>query len=443
MRDTAKAFGEGPAASIYAGFADLVSIGTCIAEWHAAVVAATSDADRFLRAAKEKASIWLKEYAGREHLLALGEIAANVSSVSTSDDGKAVLSKLAKQPLPLGIFASHPKERPIFDGDHRSVGKEKPKLAVAFVEFTIDGRPVADIQHMAPNVTHDLELHIRISRWPEKAERLVLTPLSVESATLYQLPTFKVSAPSGDPPFTFSVRERAVFSVPQSFFSRPLEFKYGAEFQPLSVEQPVEVVGQRTLRLESVDWQRNPQTGYANIDQRILRIRDELRRWPTVSQDERAICLKLLVNLAKHVGQAVQDNVFPGVWSEGQFQIEVRKALRNDPSIGSALQEHPRSAGGIGDLMFQGVPIELKVETNRTLALEDCKKFIKQTTSYAVGNGKRIGILCVLDTSPKVNPPFPMEEGIGILFREADGYVLPVVTILIQGNLTPPSHFSR
>lgn len=442
MRDAAKIFGDAPTASIYGGYAELVSIAALIAEWHAAVVSAASDADRFLRAAKERASIWLKEYGGREQLFPPNEIASSVATVETPPDGKTFLADLARQPLPLGIFASHPEERPTFQGVDCGTAESKPKLAVAFLEFNIDGRPVAEIDHMPPNVVHDLELHVRVSWWPEKAESLVLKPLSVESTNLYELPTFKVSAPAGDSPHTFTVRERAVLAVPQSFFSRPLEFKYCAEFQPLSVEQPVEVVGQRALKLESVDWRRDPQTGYANIDQRILNIRDVLRRMP-VSQEEIAICLKLLVCLGKQAGQALQDNAFPGVWPEKEFQAEIRKLLRNEPTIGSALQEHPRVAGGIGDLSYQGVPIELKAETGAPLTLEDCKKFTQQATSYAVGNGRRIGMLCVLDTSPKSRPPFPAENGIGVLLREDDGNALPVVTILIQGNLTPPSRFSR
>lgn len=443
LRLAAQAYGEAPAATIYAAFAELVSIGKLIAEWHAAVSTAASDADRFLRAAKEKASIWLKEYSGQECVTSLCPVASSVARVATSDDGKMLLGRLVNQTLPIGIFHGPPKKEPRFAQEEPRPIDEKPKLAVAFVEFTIDGRPVDDVHHMPPNVAHDLELNIRVSRWPAKAERLVLNPVSVESGNLYQLPTFKIASPTCDPPFTFTVRERAVLSVPQSFFSRPIEFKYSAEFHPLNVEQPVEVVGQRTLRLESVDWRRNPQTGYPTIDQRVLQIRDELRRMPTVSQDDIRVCLKLLVCLAKQVGQAVHDNAFPGVWSEKQFQTETRKVLRNEPTIGSALQEHPRSGGGISDLMFQGVPIELKAETDATLSLQDCKKFIDQTASYAVGNGRRIGILCVLDTSPKSSPPFPMEEGIGVFIREGEPYALPVVALLIQGNLTPPNEFSR
>jgi hypothetical protein len=58
-----------------------------------------------------------------------------------------------------------------------------------------------------------------------------------------------------------------------------------------------------------------------------------------------------------------------------------------------------------------------------------------------VGSDKRIGVLCVLDGSPKAEEPFPPEDGIGIL-KTADDAVA-VVTVLIQGNLTRPSDLTR
>ena len=126
---------------------------------------------------------------------------------------------------------------------------------------------------------------------------------------------------------------------------------------------------------------------------------------------------------------------------EAQFQREVRNILRQDPSIGSELEEHPKAAGGITDLSFHGIRIELKVEDRTTLSLEDCERYVGQTTSYVVGTGKRIGILCVLDVSPKADAPVPAGSGIGILGSSAPGVL--IVTVLVQGNLRRPSDFSR
>ena len=138
-----------------------------------------------------------------------------------------------------------------------------------------------------------------------------------------------------------------------------------------------------------------------------------------------------------------QDNEIAEVLSEKQFQALVRAELRRRPDIGSALSEHPRAAGGITDLSLQNVPLELKVEGAKRLTLEDCKAFVGQTTGYVHGNGKRVGVLCVLDCSPKAQVAAANEACIGILQDETSGASTPIITILIQANLAKPSSLSR
>jgi hypothetical protein len=85
----------------------------------------------------------------------------------------------------------------------------------------------------------------------------------------------------------------------------------------------------------------------------------------------------------------------------------------------------------------------LKVEGEKRLVLEDCKAFVGQATSYVHGNGKRVGVLCVLDCSPKVQAAAAAEACIGIQQDEASGASTPIITILLQANLAKPSSLSR
>jgi hypothetical protein len=129
--------------------------------------------------------------------------------------------------------------------------------------------------------------------------------------------------------------------------------------------------------------------------------------------------------------------------AESEFQKRARQFLRSQPRIGAELEEHAHVTGGITDLSFRGIRIEPKSESGKRLALGDCNQFVGQTTSYAVGTGKRLGVLCVLDCSKKGQPPFPVEDGIGVLAYEQGGSTVYVITILLQGNLARPSSFSR
>jgi len=92
-------------------------------------------------------------------------------------------------------------------------------------------------------------------------------------------------------------------------------------------------------------------------------------------------------------------------------------------------------------LSFERIRLELKSANGPPLRLADCQQFVGQTSTYAAGSDKRVAVLCVLDGSRKVGPPFPADEGTGILRTEDDA--ITVVTLLIQGNLARPSDLSR
>ncbi|MGZ5120878.1 MAG: hypothetical protein ACXWCK_32835, partial [Burkholderiales bacterium] len=136
------------------------------------------------------------------------------------------------------------------------------------------------------------------------------------------------------------------------------------------------------------------------------------------------------------------DAIFKGAWPEAKFQASIRDELRRQPHIASELEEHPDAGGGVTDLSFRGIRIELKAEA-RPVTMQDCEQFADQTISYVVSTGKRVGILCVLDSSPKQAPPYPAEQGIDILLRRPSNQTVCIVTVLMQGNLARPSDLSR
>ena len=60
---------------------------------------------------------------------------------------------------------------------------------------------------------------------------------------------------------------------------------------------------------------------------------------------------------------------------ETQFRNKATEMLRNRSDIGEHLQGHPEAAGGITDLTFRDIPIELKVENSKVLLPKDFSKF--------------------------------------------------------------------
>src|SRR6202020_71087 len=103
---------------------------------------------------------------------------------------------------------------------------------------------------------------------------------------------------------------------------------------------------------------------------KVLEIRNEVRRMPAVSDTEINYFLTLLTAVGRVAGESLQDNLFHAQYSEAKFQEEMKKLLRRDPQIGSNLEEHPRAAGGITDLSFNRIRLELKVDSENIVDVE-------------------------------------------------------------------------
>jgi hypothetical protein len=450
LRPIASQYGDAGSGATYSALADFTEIVGLLCEWRGAVWGAAQDAQRFLTAAQARAGAWMDEHGEDSALAGFKDVAVDVIALNSVAGVAAIAVKLGAIPLPLGIHTA-PTSRTLRERmgleEVEQQEREKPQaLAVAFLKFTIDGRPLEEVHSVAPGENHDIDIEVRVSRWPKDATHLVVEPVTIEPPGTYQLPAFTIEAPTHeDGPFEFRQQGRFVLTVPQHFAARPFEFKYVARFSPSASEQPVEMVGQRVLTLEGIDRAQHKLTGYPAIDQRLLEVRNWMRILPQMVQHQQELenALTLAVALGKYCDNVVRDNLYPQIVSEREFQARLKSFLRMDPVIGPELEEHASAAGGFTDLSFRGIRIELKVEAIRRLSIGDCRAFTGQTASYAVGSGKHIGILCVLDCSPKDQPPFPMEGGIGMFtVHEDTGSPVHVMTFLLQGNLAKPSSLS-
>lgn len=435
-------YGRASTAAVYAAFAELMRIAAMLVDWREFTLTAVADAQRFLVGARERHRLWCTEYANMTAVSGLLAASSPIAGVTSIDEVEQICETLARQPLPIGIFAD---EIPSYWRDRSKEEEREPpepsELAVAFIRFRADGASADEVQFLTPNVLHDLDVDIRVSRWPEGASVLRLYPVSIEPRSSYELSTFEFQRPPGDPPYHLSQKGRALLKFPQAVHASPYEFRYSAAFD-IEATQPVIVVGQRNLRIEGYDPALAPMTGYREIDEKLMRIRDQLRKSLVAPEDVKStlLVLQCLGNLA---GRALQDALFRGAMGEKDFQAQGRDELRRSPAIGEELEEHPASSGGITDLSFRRIRIELKYDDKTPLEMKDCVRFLGQTAMYATGSGKRVGVLCVLDNSAKPKGPFPAADGIELLNHPVQTGSVLVATVLIQGNLPLPSALSR
>ena len=329
MDEASAQYGLALSAAIYSAFADLLRIAALLADWRTSIVAAEPDTDRFLRAAVERARLWHQEYGDRAEMLALDQAAEQVRSDLALDGVENVCAALAAIPLPIGVYAGAMRRDPA--EERQAENARPPDLAVAFLSFKVDGSGAAEIQYLTPKEVHDLEIEVRVSRWPEGECVLRLAPVTIEAATSYDFPIFELSRPQGEPPYVLRQRGRAVINAENALRAQPFEFKYAAEFAPRQAEQPLAVVGHRTLRIESVDLQRSQLSGYHGVDHRLIETRNCLRLDPLVSREDLESTIIILTALANLAGQAVQDAIFQSCHSEAEFQVFVRADLRRRP----------------------------------------------------------------------------------------------------------------
>jgi hypothetical protein len=436
-------YGRAPAARHWRVFAGAVEIIRLLTEWRDTTLAAGVDADRFLRAAKARLSELRKPGTESTYEEAVIAALAALDGTPELDAARSIGAVIARISMPVSLYADPEPEIPSWARRAgRVLPEEMPELAVAFIEFMIDGKTAEKIQALTTQEAHDLDIAVRVSRWPETADALTLRPVSIEPIASFDLPVFRFPKPSGNPPFEFRQQGRMILHAPQSIGARPFEFIYTAEFEPATAERPVTIAGHRTLRLDGSGANDAPETGYPGIDKKLMAIRDQLRLEPNVSQDDLSNLLVVLKAMGNLMAQCLQDNLFPTAIGESEFQQRVKQFFRMWPEIGSELEEHPRAAGGVTDLSFRGIRIELKSNKIKRLNPDDCKKYAEQAATYAVGTNKRVAILAVLDCAPSNDVTFPADDGMVVHPVQTATSVIYIVSCLLQGVLPKPSSFS-
>ncbi len=434
----------------YTALAELLRVCAQLVEWRAAVLDACPEAERLVRAARERYKIWTAEFEGKEAAQALLAASKAVLEIASVKEVGRILDAVSMVPIPVGVFREEWRMRiPNRNGSEDSRAEacqtnEPPlELAVAFLKFSIDGEPAAGTHYLTPGETHDLAIEVRVSRWPDAAEVLELRPLSIDPPESHAFPVFRLGKPVGPAPFIITGIGRAMVKFAQGLNARPSEFRYAAHFEPSVSEQPVTVVGQRTLRIEAFDFKGLQWTGFPNLDAKLLSIREHLRLHTAVPAEDIVNALSVLRVIATFAGACARDNEINETWSESRFQNAIRGDLRRAREIGSELDEHSHVAGGVMDLAYRGICIELKASSDRPLKIEDCRRYAPQAAAYAIGLGKRLAVLCVLDSSPKVEGAFPVEDGIGLFPENTSALPVYVVAVLVQANLVKPSALSR
>lgn len=442
--------GTSRAAQAYSHFGRILVMLTHLIGWVSEVRNAEAYADRLLRAAQLQAREFLRDVpAASEPVRAAMQA---IAAIRDPDDVTAVRRMVARLTLPLPIIRQRGLRQPdlIETGEASELRNE---VIVASLEFRLDGEVVREETTLAPEVIHDLDLDVRFSRWPDDVSQIVFEPLHVEPAGYVDAPRFVIERPAGDASFRAQRQGRLHARAPHALFARPLELSYVAAVIGRDSESGLPpdgikliVHGQQHLRLECFDPRKNPFSGVEAVDARLRVIRAEARG-KGIPDEELSAFLILLGAMGNLAHQALADKLFPGTWSEAEFQLRVQEFLRIHPQIGSQLEVHPHTAGGITDLSFRRIRLELKVDDRAYIDVSTAlEKYGAQAARYVSASDRRCGVLAVLDTHPDQG----MSSAVGndldlkhVAPPTDSGTDLLLGIVIIRGNLGKPSDFSR
>ena len=374
---------------------------------------------------------------------------ALAKDISNPAQIRALLTSI---PLPTLYWS---KERPSsMSATVRGEASTIPDQMVRVIAF-LDRQPVASPQFLTQGTLYRLTFQLRGLGWPDEAIRLRLNLNTICPPEVYAVSDFALDKLSdtanGD--YNGQAIGHIIFNARQSNLLDDLIFTVHAAFETENGElAEVPVIGHNELRIKVVDspnWL--PSSGTGPMDQHMVGLLEELIKEHPSIQGELVELYPLLEALGRVCAAYAQEAAFKGRndVSEKEFQRTVLHDIRI--SLGASdVQEHPKQAGGIPDIRFRGVIVELKVEDENGDRRHLATKYARQATQYTGAEARQVSVLLILDLTEKANPPGDIRNDIFVAdvpTHGADDAMPPfpskAIIFVVNGNTRNPSSYSR
>jgi hypothetical protein len=318
----------------------------------------------------------------------------------------------------------------------------------------LDHIPVATPQLLRSDVLYPLAFKVRGLIWPSNAIRLRLDLLTTCPRSEFSLSDFFLYPPRTieNDEYEGELAGQIKFHAGQSSPLDDLVFAVRAAFETADgTFTEIPVIGHNELRLRVVNETVHPlMTGNRRLDRHIEELTTKLLSDCPKVRHELPDLLDMLQVLTRLLATYAQEAIYKGRSDvpESEFQTTVLRDLRN--MLGQDVQEHPNQAGGIADIRYRGVVIELKVETENGDRQHISNKYAGQSVQYAGVEAKQVSILLVLDLTAKDKPPGDIRNDIILFDVETHGgddknkkFPSKTFVFVVNGNMKSPSMYSR
>lgn len=351
-------------------------------------------------------------------------------------------------PLPVLYWCS--KEVSIRESKEHVV---EPKPLLRVIVF-LDKAPIASPTLLKSNILYPLVFQVRGLFWPDTAVRLQLDLLTTCPSGVFSISDFILNKPrcikNGE--YNGELDGNIIFRSGQSSLLDDLVFIVrGAFVNADGSIQEIPVIGHSKLCLRITNDDRTPlMTGNRSMDRHIEEIVTKLIKDHPKVRGELPGLLEMLQALTRLLTTYAQEAIYKGRNDvlEAEFQRTVLRDIRF--ILGQEVQEHPGQAGGITDIRYRGVIVELKVEKQNGDRKYIAKKYAPQSAQYAGVEARQVSVLLVLDLTSKDKPPGDIRNDIILTDVETHGGVenakefpSKAFIFVINGNMKTPSTYSR
>ena len=289
----------------------------------------------------------------------------------------------------------------------------------------LDRDPIASPKLLKSNILYPLEFHLRGLTWPSDAIRLRLDLLTTCPSSEFSVSEFVLEPPNciENGEYQGELAGQIKFNSGQSSLLDDILLTVRCAFETSErkfVEIPV--IGHNELRLKIVDENKYPlMTCNQTMDRHIAELVEQLLSDCSRIRDELPNLLDMLQALTRLYTTYAQEAIFKERSDilESEFHATVLRDLRL--ILGYDVQKHPEQAGGIADIRYRGVIVELKVEKINGDRKHISKKYTEQATQYAGVEARQVCILLILDLTTKDKPPGDIRNDIMLTDVETHG----------------------
>lgn len=318
----------------------------------------------------------------------------------------------------------------------------------------LDHAPMASPQLLKSNILYPLVFRVSGLVWPDDAVRLRLDLLTTCPASVFSVSEFILEQPLRieNNEYRGELKGQIIFNSGQSSLLDDLVFTVRGAFESADGHfTEIPVIGHSELCFRVTNEERHPLlTGNRRLERHIEELVTKLLKDCPGVRSELPELLEMLQALTRLLATYAQGAIYKGRNDvlESEFQEKVIDHLRL--VLGQEVQEHPGQAGGITDIRYRGVIVELKVEKENGDREYISKKYTPQAAQYAGVEARQVSILLVLDLTNKDMPPGDIRNDILLTDvkthggeSEAKQFPSRSFVFVVNGNMKSPSSYSR